>query len=201
MTRRRRRTRRSAPDDIERIRAQTLTGDRAACRRTRRGSRSALLPAVLYGAEPSLWRPGGRRSEGDRQVHARRPRSASQQRWLRPDNVKIFIVSDRPLTRGPAAARSAVRQLDRARAWRRASKTFAAPPPRPASAEDPARQPARLAAVEHPRRRAAADRSAGPTSSRSTPPTTCSAAPSCRGSTWTCARTRAGPTASAATRS
>ena len=79
--------------------------------------------------------------------------------------------------------------------WTRAAvakgvKSFTAPPPRPTAPQDPAGQPSRRAAVEHRRRPAAAARSAAATSSRSMPPTTCSAATSCRGSTWTCAKSK-----------
>ena len=67
-----------------------------------------------------------------------------------------------------------------------------------AAAAHRADRPAAIAAVAHPRRRRPAGRGHRRPARRSTPPTRCSAATSCRGSTWTCARPRAGPTARAA---
>ena len=65
-----------------------------------------------------------------------------QQRWLRPDNAKIFVVSDRPLSEVQPLLESAVRQLGAAgggQGREELSRAAAAAD----GAEDPAGQPAR----------------------------------------------------------
>jgi predicted Zn-dependent peptidase len=86
---------------------------------------------VLYGANHPYGGPSG----GDPKAIAQLGRAdfiGFEQRWLRPDNVKIFIVSDRPLAE--------IQPLIEARFgnWTpttaaKGTKTFTAPPPRPAS--------------------------------------------------------------------
>jgi zinc protease len=118
------------PDDVERIRAQKLT---AIAQQQKDPTRVAqrLLPTVIYGATHPYGGPSG----GDPKAIAKFGREdflGFEQRWLRPDNVKIFIVSDRPLSEvqpllekrfgqwAPPAAAKGV-------------KAFTAPPPRPAT--------------------------------------------------------------------
>jgi predicted Zn-dependent peptidase len=118
------------PDDIERIRAQILTGIAATQKDPTRAARR-LLPIVLYGAKHPYGGPPG----GDPAAVGRFTRAdmlAFEQRWLRPDNVKIYVVSDRPL--------SEVKPLIEARfgSWKPAAaakgvKTFTALPPRPSA--------------------------------------------------------------------
>lgn len=82
-------------DDIERIRAQTLTGIAAMQKDPTRVARR-LLPIVLYGENHPYGGPPG----GDPTAVSRFTRAdmiGFEQRWLRPDNAKIFVVSDRPL--------------------------------------------------------------------------------------------------------
>ena len=82
-------------DDIERIRAQTLTGIAAMQKDPTRAARR-LLPEVLYGANHPYGGPPG----GDPAAVAKFTRAdmiGFEQRWIRPDNAKIYIVSDRPL--------------------------------------------------------------------------------------------------------
>lgn len=84
------------PDDVERIRAQTLTAIAQTQKDPTRVARR-LLPVVLYGANHPYGAPGG----GDPKAIAKFSRAdmlSFQQRWLRPDNAKLFIVSDRPLS-------------------------------------------------------------------------------------------------------
>ena len=84
------------PDDIDRIRAQTLTAIAQTQKDPTRVARR-LLPVVLYGANHPYGGPGG----GDPKAIAKFGRddlAAFAQRWLRPDNAKIFVVSDRPLS-------------------------------------------------------------------------------------------------------
>jgi predicted Zn-dependent peptidase len=116
------------PEDIDRIRAQRLTGIAQTQKDPTRVARR-LLPVVLYGANHPYGGPPG----GDPAALAKLSRAdllAFQQRWLRPDNAKLFIVSDRPLAE--------IQPLLEARfgnwappAAPKGVKTFTAPPPRP----------------------------------------------------------------------
>jgi predicted Zn-dependent peptidase len=118
------------PEDIERIRAQTLTSIAQTQKDPTRVARR-LLPVVLYGANHPYGGPPG----GDPKTIEKLGRAdfaGFEQRWLRPDNVKIFVVSDRPLAE--------IQPLIEARfgnwtppAAAKGTKTFTAPPPRPAS--------------------------------------------------------------------
>jgi predicted Zn-dependent peptidase len=116
--------------DIDRVRTQHLT---AIAQLQKDPTRVAmrLLPEVLYGANHPYGGPAG----GDPAAIAKFTRGdlvGWEQRWLRPDNVKIFIVSDRPL--------SEVQPLLEQRfghwtppAVAKGVKNFTAPPPRPTS--------------------------------------------------------------------
>jgi predicted Zn-dependent peptidase len=118
------------PDDIDRIRAQTLTAIAQTQKDPTRVARR-LLPVVLYGASHPYGGPAG----GDPAAIGKFGRAdlvAFEQRWLRPDNAKLFVVSDRPLLElqplleahfgnwNPPAATKGV-------------KAFIAAPPRPAT--------------------------------------------------------------------
>jgi predicted Zn-dependent peptidase len=117
-------------DDIDRIRAQELTAIAQTQKDPQRVARR-LLPVVLYGAAHPYGGPSG----GDPKAiekFARADLVGFAQRWLRPDNAKIFIVSDRPL--------SEIRPLIEARfgnwtppAVAKGVKSFIATAPRPAS--------------------------------------------------------------------
>jgi zinc protease len=117
------------PEDIERIRTQRLTSIAQQQKDPQRVAHR-LLPQVLYGNEHPY---GG--VPGDPKAIARFSRAdfaAFEQRWLRPDNVKIFVVSDRPL--------SEIQPLleERFGTWAapavaKGAKNFTALPPRPAS--------------------------------------------------------------------
>ena len=83
-------------DDIDRIRAQELTSIAQTQKDPTRVARR-LLPVVLYGANHPYGAPAG----GDPKAIEKFGRAdlvGYAQRWLRPDNAKIFIVSDRPLS-------------------------------------------------------------------------------------------------------
>ncbi len=83
------------PGDVERIRSQKLTSI-AAMQKDPTKVAQRLLPSVLYGANHPYGGPAG----GDPVAIAKFTSAdfaAFRQRWLRPDNVKVFIVSDRPL--------------------------------------------------------------------------------------------------------
>ena len=116
--------------DIDRIRAQELTSIAQTQKDPTRVARR-LLPVVLYGANHPYGGPGG----GDPKAIEKFDRSdlvGFAQRWLRPDDAKLFVVSDRPL--------SEVQPLLEARfgnwaapAVAKGVKTFIAPTSRPAS--------------------------------------------------------------------
>jgi zinc protease len=118
------------PADVDRIRAQTLNSIAQAQKDPTRVGRR-LLPIVLYGSNHPYGGPGG----GDPAAIAKFTRAdllAFEQRWLRPDNAKLFVVSDRPLAE--------IEPLLEARFghWApppapKGVKAFTAPPPRPAS--------------------------------------------------------------------
>jgi predicted Zn-dependent peptidase len=119
-------------EDIGRIRAQKLT---AIAQQQKDSTRVAqrLLPTVIYGAAHPYGGPPG----GDPKAIGKFTRAdflGFEQRWLRPDNLKIFIVSDRPLSEvqplleqrfGSWAAPSGAKGV----------KNFTALPPRPAGSK------------------------------------------------------------------
>jgi predicted Zn-dependent peptidase len=82
-------------DDLDRIRSQTLTGIAQQLKDPTRVAHR-LLPEVLYGANHPY---GGAPSGDPKAIATFTPADmiAFRDRWLRPDDVKIFIVSDRPL--------------------------------------------------------------------------------------------------------
>ena len=116
--------------DIDRIRAQELTSIAQTQKDPTRVARR-LLPTVLYGPNHPYGGPAG----GDPKAIEKFGRSdliGFAQRWLRPDDAKLFVVSDRPL--------SEVQPLLEARfgnwtapAVAKGVKTFIAPTVRPAS--------------------------------------------------------------------
>jgi zinc protease len=118
------------PGDIDRLRAQHLTAITQLQKDPTKVAQR-VMPLVIYGTNHPYASPAG----GDPAVIAKLGRDdliGFERRWLRPDNVKIFIVSDRPL--------SEVQPLLDARfghwtppATPKGVKSFPAPPPRPAS--------------------------------------------------------------------
>ena len=117
-----------APAELDRVRVQSLTGIAQTLKDPTRVAQR-VLPVALYGPDHPYGGPAG----GDPAAIAKFTRddlAGFQQRWLRPDNAKIFIVSDRPL--------SEIKPLLEARfgtwttpAGPRGVKTFAAAPARP----------------------------------------------------------------------
>jgi predicted Zn-dependent peptidase len=117
-------------DDIDRLRSQFLT---AIAQQQKDPTRVAnrLLPQVLYGANHPYAGPPAGDPEAIKKI-SRDDLVAFQQHWLRPDDAKIFVVSDRPLAE--------VQPLLEARFGKWAApaapkgvKNFTALPPRPAS--------------------------------------------------------------------
>jgi zinc protease len=116
------------PGEVDRIRAQTLTSI-AQAQKDPGGIASRALPSLLFGET----HPYATTAIGDAAAVTRFTRDdlvGFQQRWLRPDNLEIFVVSDRPLAEvqplleqhfGQWAAPTVARGI----------KSFAAPPARP----------------------------------------------------------------------
>ena len=186
------------PSEVERLRGEQLA--RIASEMTQpQGLALRALPPLIYGAAHPYGVPftGTGDPKAVEQV-GRDDLVAFHNAWLRPDNAKIFVVSDRAARRGSAAARRARSAIGRRPPTARGSQEFRRRDAR-AQAADRADRSAAIAAVGDPRRHAAA-RTRAPrisTDARS-PPTRCSAAPSWRASTWICAKPRAGPTGSTA---
>ncbi|HEU0284652.1 MAG TPA: pitrilysin family protein [Sphingomicrobium sp.] len=119
-----------APAEVERVRAQTLTGI-AQQMKDPNAMASRALPYLLYG-ESHPYASTGVGNEQSVKAITREDLLAFQQTWLRPDNMEIFVVSDRPLAEIQA-------ELDRhfgqwqAPASPKGVKQFTAPPARPTS--------------------------------------------------------------------
>jgi predicted Zn-dependent peptidase len=118
-----------APAEVERLRAQTLTAISQA-QTEPNAIATRALPPLLYGAaHPYATTMMGEASAV--QAARREDLVAFQQRWLRPDNGEIFVVSSLPLA-------ELLPQLEArfgtwgAPAAPKGTKSFTAPPPRPA---------------------------------------------------------------------
>jgi predicted Zn-dependent peptidase len=129
-----------APAEVERVRAQRLSG--IANERTNPNAIAArALPPLLYGADS----PYGRGLTGTGDEATIRgltiaDLTSEHQAWIRPDNATIFVVSDRPLAEVRA-------ELDRALGdWRAPA---AAKGEKPFSADIPAAQP-RIVLIDRP---------------------------------------------------
>ncbi len=118
------------PTDIDRLKAQTLTGI-AQLQKDPTRVANRVLPGVLFGADHPYGGPSG----GDPKAIAgftRHDFLGFQQRWLRPDNAKLFVVSSLPW--------SELKPLidERFGQWAapptaKGAKSFTPPPPRPAA--------------------------------------------------------------------
>ena len=119
-----------APAEVDRVKKQVLTGI-AQLQRDPTRVAGRVVPGVLFGASHPYGGPAG----GDPKAiegFTRNDLYAFQQRWIRPDNLKIFVVSSLPLDQ--------VMPLLDARFgnWTAPSvpkgvKVFTAPPPRSAA--------------------------------------------------------------------
>ncbi len=119
-----------APAEVERVRSQTLTAI-AQQLKDPNGLASRALPVLLYGAA----HPYANTGIGDErtvQGFTRDNLVAFQQSWLRPDNLEIFVVSDRPLEEIRAELDRRFGQWQAPTAGR-GQKQFTAAPSRPAS--------------------------------------------------------------------
>ncbi len=82
--------------ELERVRTQTLTGI-AQLKKDPNSIGSRILPALLYGANhPYAVVRGG--DEAAVKSFSRADLVAFREKWLRADNAKLYVVSDRPLS-------------------------------------------------------------------------------------------------------
>jgi zinc protease len=82
--------------ELERVRSQTLTGI-AQLKKDPNGIAARILPGLIYGANhPYAGVRGG--DEAAVKAIGRADLVSFRDTWLRPDNVKIYVVSDRPLS-------------------------------------------------------------------------------------------------------
>lgn len=119
-----------APAELDRVRVQLLTGiDQMRKDPQRVGQR--VLPAAIWGpSHPYGALPGG--DEAAIKTLAQADLLAWQQAWLRPDNLKIFVVTNLPLAEiQPELEKRFGRWATPAAA--KGVKQFPAPPARPAS--------------------------------------------------------------------
>jgi len=87
-----------APAELERLRATRLS--RIAAERTQPAAlASRALPELIYGADSPYGRPfSGAGDEASVKAITEADIRTDYARWIRPDNAKIFIVSDKPLS-------------------------------------------------------------------------------------------------------
>jgi zinc protease len=86
-----------APEEVERVRAQQLTGIAAEMTEPR-SIAMRTLPPLLYGTAYPYGVPfTGTGDPAVVKTVTRKDMIAWQQKWLRPDNARIFVVSDAPL--------------------------------------------------------------------------------------------------------
>ncbi len=81
------------PEDLERVRSQTLTGIRQSMKSPQGIASRTITPELFgaaspYGRVPTLASVGG---------ISRDDLLAFKDRWIRPDNGEVFVISDRPL--------------------------------------------------------------------------------------------------------
>ena len=119
-----------AQAELDRVRTQTLTGDRAGPEGAQLDGRARASGAALR-RRPSLCDDSAGRSSRRSPRSAATIWSASSDSWLRPDNLEIFVVSNLPLAELTAAARGAVRQMGGARRGQGRQEFHARRRPRP----------------------------------------------------------------------
>jgi zinc protease len=117
-----------APAELERVRAQVLTAI-AQQLTNPNAMASRAIPALLYG-ETHPYATTGIGQEDSVKRFTRDDLIRFQQQWLRPDNLEIFVVSDRPLSEVQAALDARFGQWQPSAAPR-GIKQFSAPPARP----------------------------------------------------------------------
>jgi len=119
-----------APAELERVRTQTITGIQQQLKDPN-GLASRALPVLLYG-EAHPYGSTGVGDEASVKSFTRQDLLNFQQTWLRPDNMEIFVVSDRPLAEVQAEIDRRFGQW-KAPAVPLGQKQFAEAPARPTS--------------------------------------------------------------------
>ena len=119
------------PAELERVRAQRLTGIKQ-LQKDPNGIAQRVLPTLLFGAQhPYATLAGGDAAAIER--FSRDELVGFKQAWLRPDRLKIFVVSDRPLAEIQPLIEAEFGRWETP-AVPAGVKHFTAPPPRPTSA-------------------------------------------------------------------
>lgn len=111
------------PADLERVRAQTITGIQQAMKSPQGVAARAVGPEI-FGADNPY---GGNASVASLRSITREDLVAFKDGWIRPDNGEIFVISDRPLAEIVAALNGAFGDWKAPRTTR-ATKSFTAPP-------------------------------------------------------------------------
>ncbi|MDP3406518.1 MAG: pitrilysin family protein [Brevundimonas sp.] len=117
-----------APSEVERIRAQRLSG--LASERTQPAAIAArALPPLMYGADSPYGRSfTGTGDEATIRALTRADLVAEHDAWVRPDNATVFVVSDLPLAQVTAQLEAAFGDW-RAPTAAKGTKAFDAPIP------------------------------------------------------------------------
>ncbi len=119
-----------APDALARVKTQSLTSI-SQLQKDPNGIAARALPALIFGAD----HPYASLRGGDTAAIGAVTRDqlvASKDRWIRPDNGKIFVVSDRPLAEIMPMLEAQFGSWS-APATAKGAKSFGAIPPRPAT--------------------------------------------------------------------
>ncbi|GLR47544.1 M16 family metallopeptidase [Sphingomonas astaxanthinifaciens] len=120
-----------APAELERVRTQALTGI-AQQQRDPNGIVTRVVPSLIWGAN----HPYAVVGSGDAAAvkgFTRADVVGFQQKWLRPDNMEIFVVSNLPLSQLTQQLEQRFGNWAAPAGIAKGVKNFTAPPPRPAS--------------------------------------------------------------------
>ena len=115
-----------APADLERVRAQTITGIQQAMKSPQGLAARALGPEIFGEANPY----GGNATVASLRSITRADLLAFKDSWIRPDNGEVFVISDQPLSAVVAALNASLGDWQAPRAAKGA-KAFAPAPARP----------------------------------------------------------------------
>ena len=118
-----------APAEVERVRTQLLTGI-AQQQRDPNGIAARLMPTLLYGANHPYAVVGSGDPDAVK-AFTRNDIAGFQQRWLRPDNVEIFVVSNLPLSQLTPQLEQRFGSWAVPAGVAKGQKAFTAPPARP----------------------------------------------------------------------
>ncbi len=113
-----------APADLERVRSRTITAIQQAMKSPQGVAQRALAPEIFGSANPY----GGNPTVESVRAIARDELLAFKDRWIRPDNGEVFVISDQPLAEVVAALNRAFGDW-KAPKVRKGAKQFAMPAP------------------------------------------------------------------------